>query len=244
MAVQAPVAVWLAARWRAHRRELLIALIVGGVAAAVGGPVGLLWRAVAPRVELILSPYGWYPLEAEPEGFIADDVWFVIFSAGAAVLVALGAWVLARRTRGPVVFVTLVAGAFAGALFAEWLGHRIGLTGYQHLIDTAAEGTRLHRQVSLRSDVALLVAPAGAAVVYTLFAAFHYAPSLRDDDADDSYQDDPDLGPDLGPEPDGADLVSSAPSASPAQPAAPAPPGPGSAARPPDAAGTAPPAAG
>ena len=51
--------------------------------AALGAPVGL-WSWIAPKVELVQTQYGPYPIEGEPEGYFADDGWFMIIGAAPA----------------------------------------------------------------------------------------------------------------------------------------------------------------
>lgn len=185
-------------------REALVAVAVAAVIAILGAPLGLLWHYVAPTVELVKTSSGWYPMAAEPEGFVADDGWFVVIGVGAGVVVAVGAWLLLRRWRGPAILAAVAVGSFACAALAGWVGHRIGLTEYQRLVRDAVVGTKIQRLPGLRIGEGKLVQPLVAVAGYTLFAAFHYAPSLRNDDpgSDDRL--------DLGPDPDDG-AVSSAP---------------------------------
>jgi hypothetical protein len=172
--------------------EGLVCLITAIAIAALGAPIGLLWRAVAPRVELVQTQVGPYPLEAEPEGYVADEGWFMFLAIGAGVLFAVLAWVVLRRFRGPVMLVALVAGSIGGSVLAAWLGHRIGLPEYERLVREAPVGTHILRPVRVRlSDVGLsfgvlprvrgivLLQALVAAALYTAFAGFSYSPSLR-----------------------------------------------------------------
>jgi hypothetical protein len=189
-------------------------------------------------VVLVKTSAGWYPTEEEPEGYIADDGWFVVLGAGTGVLVAVVAWLLLRRNRGPLVLIALAAGSFAGATLAQWLGHRLGLAEYERLVRSAVSGTTVHRPVKLRSEGAKLVQVAVAVAGYTLLAAFHHAPSLRNDDpefTDDGSE---------GAQDDGEPGVSSEPGVSTVPSAAPEPPAPVRTASSPDGAGSVPPGAG
>lgn len=164
---------------RRAAREIVIALAVVAAVAALGAPLGPLWRALSPRVELIRAATGWFPVQEEPEGYIAGDGWFAVITAAAGVLVALLAWWLLRRYRGPVIVVALAAGSLLGALFARWIGHEIGLEEYLRQVREATVGTRVSRQVNLRVQIVVLVQPLFAVAAYTLLAAFHYEPSLN-----------------------------------------------------------------
>ena len=163
-------------------REILIALAVAAVIALLGAPIGLLWRVVAPTVELVKTPYGWYPTAEEPEGFVADDGWFAIIGAGAGLALAIVIWLTLRRSRGPAVLLGLAVGSFACAVFAQWLGHRIGLAEYHRVVHAAVDGAKVHRLPQLRIDGVKLVQPMVAVAGYTLFAAFHYSPTLQAED--------------------------------------------------------------
>jgi len=126
-------------------REALVAVAVAAVIAILGAPLGLLWHYVAPTVELVKTSSGWYPMAAEPEGFVADDGWFVVIGVGAGVVVAVGAWLLLRSWRGPAILAAVAVGSFACAALAGWVGHRIGLTEYQRLVRDAVVGTKIQR---------------------------------------------------------------------------------------------------
>ncbi len=107
-------------------------------------------------------------------------------------LTALAVWFLLRKNRGPVGLVVAAAGALAAALVAWQVGRRVGLAGYQRLLDTAPEGTRFSKPADLRAGgielfLGVLPLPYGnvllpafaAAVTYTLLAGWSRWPSLR-----------------------------------------------------------------
>jgi hypothetical protein len=172
--------------------EIVVSLVTGVVIAGLGAPIGLLWRAVAPRVELVQTDYGPYPLDAEPEGYIGDDGTFLFIAVGAGVVFAVLVWFLLRRFRGPIMLAALVLGSVGGSVLAAWVGHRVGLATYQRLVDHAPAGTHFKRLPNLRlSDVGLwfgfvprvrgivLVQGLVAAALYTACAGFAYSPDLR-----------------------------------------------------------------
>jgi len=172
--------------------EGVVSLVTAIAIAGLGAPLGLLWRAIAPRVELVQTEYGPYPLDAEPEAYVADEGWFIFIAIAAGVLFAVLAWIVLRRFRGPAMLVALVAGSIGGSVLAAWLGHRIGLPQYERLVQNAPSGTHIFRPVRVRlSDVGLyfgflprvrgvvLLQALVAAALYTAFAGFSYSPSLR-----------------------------------------------------------------
>ena len=172
--------------------EALVCLAAAVVIAGLGAPIGLLWRAVAPKVELVQTEYGPYPLQPEPEGYVADEGWFIFIAVGAGILVALLTWFLLRRCRGAAMVAALAVGSVGGSVLAAWLGHRIGLSTYNRLIDSAPVGTHIFRPARLRlTDVGLwhgfiprvrgivLIQALVATALYTACAGFSYSPSLR-----------------------------------------------------------------
>ncbi|WP_432829308.1 hypothetical protein [Dactylosporangium sp. CA-092794] len=173
-------------------REVLFALIAAVVVTALGAPLGLLWSRVAPQVELVQTQYGPYPIEPEPEGYWADDGWFILMSIGMGIILAVAAWLLLRRYRGPIVLAGLVVGSAAASVLGAWLGNKIG---YAHYLDLAAHApvdTHIFRPVKLRTGTSslafgflpwvrgtMLIQALATAAVYTALAGFHASPTLR-----------------------------------------------------------------
>jgi hypothetical protein len=181
-----------AARRRSILIEAVVCLATAVVIAGLGAPIGLLWRAVAPKVELVQTDFGPYPLQPEPEGYIADEGWFIFIAIGAGILIALLVWFLLRRYRGAAMVAALAVGSVGGSVLAAWLGHRIGLSTYNRLINSAPTGTHIFRPARLRlTDVGLwfgfiprvrgivLIQGLVATALYTACAGFSYSPSLR-----------------------------------------------------------------
>lgn len=216
----------------AWRREAWWALAVAAVVSLLGFPLGMLWSAITPKVEVVMTPQGvWYAQTRRFEEAVAADGWFVFLTAGAGAVMAIAVWLIARRYRGPVILLGLTVGSVACAVIAAWLGHRIGLAQYQRLAHSAAVGRHFFRPADLGTkriglwfgvlpwaQGAVLLQAAAAVSLYTMLAGFHRAPSLRDDDARSRP----------------APPVSSDWTAYPAPSAAPAPPVPGTATSPPD----------
>jgi hypothetical protein len=222
------------------RRSLLVEAVVSVafavLVAALGLPLGLLWRAVAPKVELVQTTYGPYPLEPEPEGYMADDGWFIFLAVGAGIVLALLAWFALRRFRGPGIMAALALGSVVGAVLAAWFGHRVGLPAYRRTVAEAQVGSHFFRHPNLRlTDVGLwfgfiprvrgivLIQALVATALYTACAGFNSSPTLQ------PYDEQPQIGPEFEPG------ISSGSPEWPAPTAAPAPPAPAEAGPSPDA---------
>jgi hypothetical protein len=175
-----------------RRRAAGIAAIVVLAVAALGAPLGWLWSAVAPDVPVERTSDGVVVASSEPEQFMAADGWFVVLGAGFGVLVAVAVWFLVRRARGPVGLSAATLGAIGAGVLAWWVGHKIGLSHYQRLKQTAAIGATFGKPPDLRIRELgwwfgfipkvqgdLLVPAIAVAIPYTMLAAWSRYPSLR-----------------------------------------------------------------
>jgi hypothetical protein len=188
-----------AVRDRRWRHEALLALAVAVSLAALGLPLGLLWRAVTPKVEFVMTEQGPTPIQAEPEGFVAGDGWYVLITLAVGVLAAIAVWAFAHRRRGPLMLLGLVVGCVAGGALTAWLGRYLGYADYRQFIADAPVGAHFLRPPSVRSGEvglwfgflprvqgAVLVQAVSAAMVYLMLAAFHVEPDLRRPDHDEA----------------------------------------------------------
>ncbi|MFG2042650.1 hypothetical protein [Dactylosporangium sp. NPDC048998] len=185
-------------------REVLFALLAAVMVAGLGAPFGLLWSRLAPHVELVQTQYGPYPIEGEPEGYWADDGWFILMSIAMGALIAVVAWLLLRRYRGPIVLAALVVGSAGASVLGAWLGNKVGWAHYVDLAEHAPADTHIFRPVKLRTGTSsllfgfipwvrgtMLVQALAAAAVYTGLAGFHASPTLRYDNMPVEYLDQP-----------------------------------------------------
>jgi hypothetical protein len=176
---------------RRHLVEVFVSLAIGVVVAGLGAPVGWLWHVAAPRVELVQTDYGVYPVQPEPEGYIADDGWFLGLTLAVGIVVAVVAWFVFRRYRGWIMLLAITAGSIGGSVVAGQIGGHIGLSAYLNLAQHAPSGTHIFRPPRLRSgswglwwgfvpkvEGVVLAQALIAAALYTAFAGFSYSPTL------------------------------------------------------------------
>ncbi|MEV4348929.1 hypothetical protein AB0J83_31110 [Actinoplanes sp. NPDC049596] len=146
----------------------------------LGGPLGLLWAWLAPSVPVInAGQSGIVVNDPSPEEYIAADGWFTLLGLGFGLLVAIVAWLLLRRDRGPFLLAGIVAGALgAGYLVAPWIGEMIGRGDYQHWSETARTGATYLAPPEVHAVGPMLVPAFAAAIALTLMAGWSNDPDL------------------------------------------------------------------
>ncbi|MBR7828581.1 DUF2567 domain-containing protein [Actinospica sp. MGRD01-02] len=112
------------------RGEVWSALLLGALSMVAGVLVAVIWRAIAPTVQGVVSisngEKSAYYANAETKGFVGQDGTFGICAAVAGILLAIVAFTWFRR-RGPVGAALALAGAGIGAAyFAAWFGTWLG----------------------------------------------------------------------------------------------------------------------
>jgi hypothetical protein len=150
-------------------RALLAAVLVIAGSAVTGVVGGLIWAAMAPRVQYqvyTLSPPTAYATNPETSAFIAADGLYCFIAIAGGALIGLIAYLFAIRKYGPVPMAGAVLGAIAAAFLAAWIGHEAsGGPGFDHLLATSKPGSFLYAPITLGSHGALAFWPLAAAVV-------------------------------------------------------------------------------
>lgn len=174
---------------RPWRRTVVVAVLTGIVALALGGPLGLLWAWLAPAVPVIdAGQSGIVVNDPSPEEYIAADGWFTLLGLGFGLLVAIVAWLVLRRDRGPFLLLGVVAGTLgAGYLVAPRVGALIGRSAYRHWQETAVQGATYLAPPEVHSVGPMLVPAFAAAIVLTLLAGWSNDPELDDPGARPGY---------------------------------------------------------
>jgi len=134
-------------------RGEVVAGVLTAVAVLLCGPVaGLLWAALAPRVDLVVDGAEVYPRDSEPSAFIADDGLFLGVVVLAGVLTGLLAWRLARRY-GLGVVLGLAIGGLAAAMLARLVGEAVA-TSVSDLVGQPAPRGALEAGGEIPSELA------------------------------------------------------------------------------------------
>jgi hypothetical protein len=112
------------------RQEAAYAFVVATFSTVLGGLVGVVWYAVAPRLGIVAVAHG---SSATMKSLISDDLWLAFLGAVAGIVcVAALLLVSPRAARGPGATLGLGVGGLLGMLVAARVGH---LLGHPHLAD-------------------------------------------------------------------------------------------------------------
>lgn len=170
--------------------ESALATLVMLLIAAFGGVLGVVWQWVTPGAGVLMTGDG--PVHANPnsERYFADDGWFALIGGVAGVAVAVACWTLARRHRGPVLMIGMVAGCLLASVVAWQVGRHIGLAAFRDLLEHAPADRVFRRPARLAALGVLGFQGFTAAFTYTLLAGWSRYPTLRQTDPDKT--DDPD----------------------------------------------------
>lgn len=144
--------------------EVRDGLVAAAVMLLVAAPVGLLWAALAPRVDVVVSGDRVDLADKGSAAFIAGDGFFLLAVALAGVVGGLTAWRLARQP-GPGVVLGLALGGLAAAYVAMVVGQQVGSDVVQAAVDGDVQGA-LELNLRLRAREALVGWPVGALVAF------------------------------------------------------------------------------
>jgi hypothetical protein len=173
---------------RSLRSTSLVGVLVGLAVAVLGAPLGVLWHFIAPTVPVVDAGAGGFVVnDPSPEEYIAADGWFTIIGFAFGLILAIAAWMVLRRDRGPSLLLGVVVGALAAAPLAWFTGRLIGRSAYEHWRTVAATGGTYAAPPDLHSKGALLVPAFAAVIVLTLLAGWSNDPDLERPGAKPGY---------------------------------------------------------
>jgi hypothetical protein len=165
---------------RPWRRTAVVAVLTAVVVLVLGGPLGLLWHWLAPSVPVLdAGPSGIVVNDPSPEEYIAADGLYTMLGLAFGLVVAVVAWMVLRKDRGPFLLLGVVVGTFgAGYLIGPWIGGSVGRGSYHHWQQTAIQGATYEAPPQVHSVGPRLVAAFAAAIVLTLLAGWSNDPDL------------------------------------------------------------------
>jgi MFS family permease len=165
---------------RPWRRSVLVAVISAVVVLVLGAPLGLLWHFLAPTVPVLdAGQSGIVVNDPSPEQYIAADGWYTMLGLGFGFVVAVVAWMVLRKDRGPFLLLGVVVGTFgAGYLIGPWVGGLVGRGSYHHWQESAVQGATYSAPPQVHSVGPRSVAAFAAAIVLTLLAGWSNDPDL------------------------------------------------------------------
>ena len=155
------------------RQPLVLFVLAAAGAMLLGAPAGLVWKAVSPRPEFVLTRQGPVFATPEPHAVIAADGWFAVITAVAGLLCGGVAYVLVRpRLRAQAHEVAVLLGLAVGGLLASsitwYVGSRVsGLVQFREQVRSAPSGTHVTGPLQLHA--------VGLVVVWSLLAVLVFA---------------------------------------------------------------------
>jgi hypothetical protein len=165
---------------RPWRRTATVAAVTFAAVLVLGGPLGLIWAWLAPNVPVLDAGQGGIVVnDPSPEEYIAADGWYTMLGLGFGLVVAIVAWLVLRKDRGPFLLLGVVLGTLgAGYLVGPWIGGLIGKSSYHHWQATAVQGATYMAPPQVHSVGPRLVPAFAAAIVLTLLAGWSNDPDL------------------------------------------------------------------
>lgn len=145
-----------------------VLVVVGMV--LLGAPLGLLWAAVAPTVEVVLEGGGSRLADPNDDGFFAVDAAFLVLALLAGVLSGSVAWRLVRHP-GTGVVIGLVVGGLLAAEVARRTGELVNAGDALAALESGREGV-VELSVRLRAEQARLAWPVGALAAHAVAALY------------------------------------------------------------------------
>jgi hypothetical protein len=156
-------------------RQLRIWAVTAGVVAILGVPAGLLWAWVSPRAGFVIISHKAYLADPESPVPIGTDARFALIGTVLGLVCGVVAYLRAGRRNEVPLALGLAVGGILGALVAWGLGHRFGLSNFDHLTATGADNTRVDGPPSLGAHGVLLLWPLLAVVIFGLLESIDLA---------------------------------------------------------------------
>lgn len=153
------------------KADLLPALSVFSLVAALGVPLGWLWSRLAPPQESTLAGSGLTPLLVESYHEFDALAIFMLLGFVLGMVTAVVLWMI-RSRRGPVI---MIAGVLGSAL-AAWIGMHTGASfaaGLHPMPASIRGGQLVEVAPKISTAWAVLAQPLGVALIYGLTASWN-----------------------------------------------------------------------
>ncbi|HVS69472.1 MAG TPA: hypothetical protein VHA79_06195 [Mycobacteriales bacterium] len=174
-----PAGYWLPPVRRPHervrwRQEAANAVVVTAFSTLLGGLVGVIWYALAPRLAIVAVAHG---SSAPMKSLISDDVWLAFIGLVAGILCVAALRVVSpRASLGPGATLGLGVGGLLGMLVAARVGHLLGHPYLSDAIRAAYPGVSVKAldyyvhlfDYTVRAKAALLAWPFAAVALNTV----------------------------------------------------------------------------
>ncbi|MQA83505.1 MAG: hypothetical protein GEV03_02445 [Streptosporangiales bacterium] len=141
------------------RRDLVAGAVVLGGVMLLAGPAGLVWAAVAPRADFVLTPGGAELADPGTRALVLADRWFAVISAAAGLLCGAAAHVAGGRRYGLAKAAGLAAGGVLAGLLAWRVGQLPDLAEFRQAARTLPDGARVRAFLTLTAPGVLAVWP-------------------------------------------------------------------------------------
>lgn len=143
--------------------DVLAGLLTAVLTVLAGAPVGLLWAALAPRTQAVLTESRYLRTDPHSSAYIIGDGYFLAAGIFAGVVTGLLAWRLGRA-HGPAVVLGLTVGGFAAAAVAMQVGEVLASQALQAAV--LAGQVTVDINLQLLSVVALAAWPIAALLAF------------------------------------------------------------------------------
>ncbi|SHM36362.1 Protein of unknown function [Cryptosporangium aurantiacum] len=177
-----PAALWTGLRASVSLRDLVAAVVLALLVAALGAVTGVLWAWIGPHVPVLMTANGPILAEYYGESAFGQQATFGGLALATGLLLGPIAY-LARRWRGPILLLGLAVGCLAGAWVSWKVGIWVGRDEYESLLQHAAPGRTFSMPVKLNAFGLLFLEPLVAVLGYVVVAAWSRYPDLKVDPA-------------------------------------------------------------
>jgi hypothetical protein len=145
-----------------HLRGNLTTLVATVLVLVVVGVVaGLVWSALAPTTQYVLTDVGPQPADLEGQSLIAADGWFAVIGAVCGLVCGAGAYFLTRTRPVPAVL-----GVAGGGLLASYVASLVGSSAKGTIQASAAGGLTTSTSLGLTAHGVLFAWPVVATGVF------------------------------------------------------------------------------